>query len=279
MINALSVDVEFWHSPYFISDYLPDKVEDQIDKAIVPILDLLDNYEVKATFFVLGEVAEKYPSIIKMIYDKGHEIASHCYSHKTLYELGREGFEDELKKSVDLLNSITGKRPIGFRAPTFSIDNSTKWAFEILKKYNFKYDSSIFPIKTMVYGVPNAPLIPYRPLMEDITKNDPRGEIVEFPLTVFRFLRNIPVAGGFYLRALPFWFTKFAIERINQKRPAIIYIHPWETFMETPQLSIPFYNKFITYAGIKTSFKKFEKLLRGFDFKPVSAVLKERDLL
>jgi len=272
MINALSIDLEYWWCSEFLKRYLPEKREDLIIESLNPLLSLLDEYNTKATFFVLGTVAEKYPEIVEEIYEKGHEIASHLYSHKTLYELGREGFEKEIRKSINILSKYS---PIGFRAPSFSIDNSTGWAFEVLEKYGFKYDSSIFPIKTMLYGVPSAPVYIYKPSKDDVAKHDPNGRIIEFPLTIFEFGKNVPIAGGFYLRILPLWFLKFGIKKINKNKPAVIYIHPWETYPGTPRLKVPLFSRFVTYYGINSALKKFEALLKKFEFKPIREVLDE----
>lgn len=274
MTNALCIDLEHWWCNEFLTKYLPKEKDDQIEEAVRPILSLLDRYYTKATFFVLGIVAEKHPEVVQEIYSKGHEIASHAYSHKTLYELGEARFEEEIKKSVRLLKSITGEKPIGFRAPSFSLDNSTRWALKVLIENGFKYDASIFPIKTNLYGVPKAPLHPYRPLLEDITKENANSSIVEFPMTVLKLGINIPVAGGFYLRVLPFWFVKWALRRVNRERPAIIYIHPWETYPKTPRLrNAPLFSKFVTYHGIHSTLAKFEHLLQEFKFSPVKEVL------
>lgn len=273
MINALVVDLEHWYSNEFLVDYLPAQLVDQVPESVQPILEMLDRCNVKATFAVLGSVAEKHPELVKEIYNRGHEIASHAWSHKTLYNLGEEAFENEIKKSVEILTAITGERPLGFRAPSFSVDNSTKWTFEILEKYGFKYDASIFPIKTMLYGVPNASIRIYRPSKEDITKEDPDGKIIEFPMTVLKLGINIPIAGGFYLRVLPLWFLKYGIRNVNKDRPAIIYIHPWETYSQTPRLKIPLFSRFVVYNGINTALKKLEDLVREFEFSSISDVL------
>jgi polysaccharide deacetylase family protein (PEP-CTERM system associated) len=245
----------------------------QIVAAVTPLLNLLDRYDTKATFFVLGVVAEEHPELIKIIYEKGHEMGSHAYSHKTLYELGKKGFEEEIKLSVELLMEITNEKPIGFRAPSFSIDNSTKWAFEILEIYGFKYDSSIFPIKTKLYGVYDAPLHVYKPSKDDITKEDYEGCIIEFPLTVVKIERNIPISGGFYLRVMPFWLLKFLMRKVNKTRPAVIYVHPWETYEKTPRLNLPMLSRLITYYGIDSALKKLEGLLENFKFAPIKEVL------
>lgn len=234
-----------------------------------PVLNLLDKYDTKATFFILGVVAEKYPEVIKDIHKRGHEIAIHAFTHDTLYKLGPVEFENEIKKSLNLLAIYN---PIGFRAPSFSIDNSTKWAFEILENYGFKYDSSIFPIKTMIYGVPNAPTNIYTPSKQDVSKHG-KGGIIEFPLTTIKIITKIPIAGGFYLRAMPLWFLKWAIKRVNKKRPAIIYIHPWETYPEIPRLKLPLFSRFEAYYGISSALMKLESLLNEFKFAPVKDVL------
>lgn len=279
MKNALVIDLEHWYSNEFLTKYLPPEKVDQDVEAVKPILDLLDKYNIRVTFAVLGTYAERHPEIVKYIYDKGHEIQSHAYSHKTLHELGKDAFEDEIKKSVNLLEAITGEKPIGFRAPSFSMDNSTKWAFEILEKYGFKYDSSIFPIKTMLYGEPQAPVNIYKPSKEDVTRHDSKGKIVEFPMTVIKFIKNIPIAGGFYLRVLPLWFLKFGIRHVNKKRPAIIYIHPWETYSNTPRLRLPLFSRFVAYYEINTSLSKLESLIREFEFTSVKEVLNESSYL
>ncbi|MFC1985396.1 polysaccharide deacetylase family protein [Chloroflexota bacterium] len=274
MINALSFDLEYWYSAELVRHHLQRSRDDQIVEATMPILNLLDKYQTKATFFVLGLVANNYPELIRDIFNHGHEIACHGYSHKTLHELGPVGFEDEIEKSVDLLQSITGVRPFGFRAPSFSVDNSTKWAFAILKKYGFQYDSSIFPARTMLYGVPKAPLHPYKLCLDDIVKEGSDGDLVEFPVTIIKLGIRLPIAGGFYFRTLPFWFIKLAIERVNRQRPAIIYIHPWEIYPSTPRLGdLPILSRFVTYYGINSALGKLEKLVKIFKFKSIGELL------
>lgn len=273
MINALSIDLENWWCNEFLTDYLPLNKECQIAESLTPLLELLDKYDTQATFFVLGEVAEVHPELVEEIFEKGHEVACHAYSHQTLFKLGKEGFEEEIKRSMKILDKYN---PIGFRAPSFSVNNTTLWVFDILEKYKLKYDSSIFPIQTELYGVPNAPLHIYRPSKIDVAKIDMEGKIVEFPLTVLRYAGlNIPVAGGFYLRALPLWFLIRAIRHVNIERPAIIYIHPWEIYPETPRISAPFKSRFIANYGINSAFRKLEILVKDFDFTSVREILND----
>jgi polysaccharide deacetylase family protein (PEP-CTERM system associated) len=273
MINSLSIDLEYWWSIELLKGHVPDRKNDLVYESAQPLLNLLDKYNTKATFFVLGMLAEKYPELIEDIYHKGHEIASHAYSHRTLYDLGELGFEEEIIKSKMILDKYD---PIGFRAPSFSIDNETRWAFKILKKCGFKYDSSIFPIKTMLYGVPGAPIHIYRPSEEDVSQHDPNGGITEFPLTVINIGGlNIPVSGGFYLRILPLRLLKLCLLQVNKERPAIIYIHPWEMYSGIPHVNISPLSRFITYHGINNALAKLESLLIEFKFNTIRDALYE----
>lgn len=271
MKNALTVDLEYWYSAEFVRSYAPEEKQDLINETTLPIIDLLGQYDVKATFFVLGQVAERYPSLIKEIHNGGHEIASHCYSHKTLYELGMEGFRKEIKLSIDILKSITGEPPLGFRAPSFSITSKTSWALEVLEQYGFRYDSSIFPIKTKLYGVSNAPTVPYFPDNKDLTKESPNGKIKEFPPSVFTCSKfKVPVAGGFYLRILPLKLLLHFYREINNRGcPLVIYFHPWETYHYLPKVKLPPLNSFITYYGIKNTLSKIEEIISKFEFQPL----------
>ncbi|RZN44088.1 MAG: DUF3473 domain-containing protein [Methanosarcinales archaeon] len=273
MKNALTIDLEYWHSPELIRGFAPEERDDLIIKMTTPILRLLDEFSVSATFFVLGAVAEKYPELVAEIHSRGHEVASHAYSHRTLHELGRDRFEDEIDRSVRLLREITGESPIGFRAPSFSIDNATGWAFDVLERHGFKYDSSIFPVKTYLYGVQDAPPGIYRPSAQNVAENDPNSKIIEFPLTIFKCTRRVPISGGFYLRVLPFSVLKRMIESVNRKQPAVIYLHPWEIIPVMPRLKLPLKSRFITYYGIKSTRWKLEGLLESFSFAPAREVL------
>jgi polysaccharide deacetylase family protein (PEP-CTERM system associated) len=278
MKNALSIDLEDclcneFLLKYMAKDFDMNKVYDQVTPATDGLLKLLDKYDVKATFFILGKVAEKIPEYIKLLHEAGHEIGSHGYSHTMLNKLGKAGFEDEIKRSTVILRSVTGEQPLGFRAPSFSLDQSTAWALEILEKYGYCYDSSIFPIRSPLYGVPKAPLIPYKPAMNDITQHDPDGKITEFPISVLKSFTNIPMAGGFYLRSLPSWFLNYSVMQINKDRPVIVYIHPWETYRDTIRLKASPLAQFEAYFGIKSTLNKMERLFSKYKFAPVREVL------
>lgn len=275
MINALSIDLEYWYSAEFVRKKISEKdvSSGDLDSSVVPLLELLDKYTTKATFFVLGMVAEEHPDLIRVINARGHEIASHGYSHIPLYELGKKEFELEIKKSLQILQSLITDDILGFRAPSFSINSSTPWAFQVLDDHGFRYDSSIFPIKTKLYGVPDAPLTIYKPSKEDITQHDEHSPIIEFPLAVYKSGFTIPVSGGFYFRLYPYFLLKQWYHQINTKRPFVLYFHPWELFKDTPRVELPMTNRFITYHGIGSALNKFERLLHDFSFKPIRDVL------
>jgi polysaccharide deacetylase family protein (PEP-CTERM system associated) len=272
MNNAMSVDLEFWWNNEFYKGYVPKEKEDYLLESLDLLLNLFEKYHIRATFFVLGRVAEKYPDSIEKLYHYHHEIACHGYSHTRLHLLGEEKFEREIIRSLDLLSSYN---PVGFRAPYFSLDNSTKWIFPILKKYHFQYDSSIFPITNMLYGVPDAPIGIYRPSFDNISIDDPEGSIIEFPLSVLNLGMHIPISGGFYLRVLPEFFLRRGLNRINRTRPAVIYIHPHEINKNIPKLNVNPFSRFVSYYGRERTSDKLEALFREFDFKPIRDVLHE----
>ena len=280
MINALSIDVEEWYHPELLRSSLKDDEKtSQISKSIMPILGLLDKYATKATFFVLGEVAEKNPDVIKTIYAKGHEIASHGMSHKPLWEIGEGGFAQEIQQFDRVIKNILGEEINirGFRAPSFSLDNSTRWALGILKKNGYAYDSSVFPLRNKLYGVKDAPLDIYKPSLADLRKVDPEFDFMEFPLPACDlFGLRTPVAGGFYFRVMPLWLLKTLLKKINrQKRPFVFYLHPWESDNNIPRVKdLSPLNYFITYWGVHRILNKLEDLLKTFSFVPIREVLK-----
>ena len=271
----LTFDLEFWQDDDLINDYLPKNKEampDNILESTLPLLELLKKYGIKSTFFILGEVAEKYPDLIRKIQEAGHEIACHGYSHRRLDHLSKDEFENKIRLSVDLLRQVSGRSPIGFRAPYFSLNSKTKWALEIIEKYGFVYDSSIFPFETFWYGSHGIPLEIYKISKKDISMIDNDSKITELPLSVYEKGKiKIPVAGGFYFRAVPLFIYKRLLKLILKKRPAIIYIHPCELYNFVPRVKIPFWRKQIKFWGVGKSFKKLERLLGSKDLEFTSA--------
>jgi polysaccharide deacetylase family protein (PEP-CTERM system associated) len=235
------------------------------------IIDLLQKYEIRATFFTLGYVAEKYPELIEKLKADGHEIASHTYSHPNLKKISEKAFEDDLVRSIDILSKLAGERIRGFRAPYFSIDRTNPWAFGVIKRH-CTYDSSIFPVGPH-YGLPDAPRHIYTTSPGDPFKEDPNGNFIEIPAATLKLpiIGNWPAAGGFHLRILPLFMIKRAIRKLNDEgHPAMCYIHPEDLAPDRPHL--PGYT-WHYYYGLKGALRKFESLLKNFEFSSVREVV------
>lgn len=245
----LTFDLEFWHNSQFLEKYQSqDKrtSDDYIKESIEPILNLLIQYNQKATFFVLGQVAEKYPALIKNIHQLGHEIASHGYSHQTINKLQPEEFEREIVKTNQIIEKIINQKPIGFRAPAFSLNNKTKWALKILKKHNFQYDSSIHPLS--------------------FRKNFGNYPIQELTLSL----------GGIYFRILPLKIYLYLTKHASKTKLPILYFHPYEFFDSAPKLKTgPWIMRKIKYWGTKKAWRKFKKLIQSYNFISIKQYLDE----
>jgi len=276
MINALTIDVE----DYFMVSAFADKVrfedwhrhESRIERNTYRILELLAEYKVKATFFVLGWIAEHYPQLIKDISSSGHEIASHGYNHRLIYDQTPDEFRKDIRKTKKILEDITGEPVVGYRATSFSVIKETLWALDILIEEGFKYDSSIFPIHHDRYGIPEAERFPH------IIKRK-NGAIMEFPPSTLRILgKNIPIGGGGYLRLLPIQFTEWGMRSINKKetRSAIVYFHPWEIDSEQPKLNGSRVSIFRHHVNIGKTFSKLKRLLRNFQFGTIKEIFSAR---
>ena len=273
-INALSFDLEEWyHSELVQGKRSPFS---QAEEATRPILDLLDRYQTKASFFVVGEVAEQNPHLIQSIYEGGHEIGCHSFSHKLVWNLDESLFRAELERFHSVMEDILGQVKIkGFRAPCFSIDNRNIWALKVLRDAGYQYDTSIFPLKiNPLYGISGAPTRPYRISLEDVRKEDAKSPLMEFPLCPLMIGRlKIPISGGFYLRASPRLFLHWGLRRINRSQPFLVYFHPWEGYAKTPRFKLPLFNRVISYYGIHSALKKLEFLLKHFKFGRVDQIL------
>jgi polysaccharide deacetylase family protein (PEP-CTERM system associated) len=273
-INAFSIDLEEWYHSELVGGR--KSPSSQAGEATQPILDLLDRYQTKASFFVVGEVAEQNPDLIRSIYERGHEIGCHTFSHKLVWNLDENLLRGELGRFHSVMEKILGKVKMkGFRAPCFSIDNRNKWALKVLSDFGYQYDASIFPLKiNPLYGVSKAPNRPYRISLEDVRREDPQSPLIEFPMCPLRIGRlKIPIAGGFYLRMFPLPFLFWGLRRMNQSQSFILYVHPWESYEKTPRLKLPLYNRIISYYGIDSVMKKLEYLLKHFLFTRVDRVL------
>lgn len=267
MKNILTIDVEeLFHAEYVRN--LREKGNIFRTPSTMPkILRLLDDHNTKATFFVVGELAEKYPRLVKEIIDRGHEVAFHSYDHRPLWEKNPGQLEKEIERFNELLMSTTGDRSLGFRAPSFSLDNKTRWALEVLENTGILYDSSVFPTWTPLYGITDVPVNPYKPSKDDITVEDIGAKLWEFPLAVYSLLGfRIPAAGGFYLRFVPSLVWR-AIKKMNQLgSPAVIYVHTWELDSDTPRLRLSPYKSFVTYHNLEKTAELLKRLLHDFPF-------------
>jgi len=269
--NIMSVDLEDFFCDLPFNKW--SKYESRVLKNTNKILDLFEKYQIKATFFTLGYISEKYPDLIRKIDGKGHEIASHGYAHLDIRKTTKEEFENDLKKSIEILQKTIGKKILGFRAPYFSIDKKSFWAIEILSKY-FKYDSSIFPVKTPLYGIKDAPRNIYKPNLTNPSIVDTKSNLIEIPLATDRIpiLGNLPIAGGFYLRFLPYFYIKYGLNKINKNgNPFIFYIHPKDLDPGMPKIREYGWHY---YYNLKGSLKKFEKILNDFEFTTIKEFLK-----
>lgn len=264
MLNILTVDLEEWYHPEYVRKETLLYKEERIQHSLEITLDLLKKHDLKATFFVVGELAERFPEIIDSLRESEQEIAFHGYCHEPLWKLDVNKFRREIQK----FNSLIGERCRGFRAPSFSLNNHTKWALDVLENSEYRYDSSLFPAKTPLYGVWGAPTMPYKLSHENVSEKDENGQLWEFPLLIYKLKGiRVPVAGGFYLRLFPVNLIAKAIKKLNQQGfPAVIFFHNWELDPETPRLKLGLYRYFVTYHRIKETPKKLEHLLSKFKF-------------
>jgi polysaccharide deacetylase family protein (PEP-CTERM system associated) len=251
-MNILGIDFEEWYHPEF--------------KGIDTILDLLNKHNISATFFVVGEILQHTPELIDKIISNDHEIAFHTMHHDRIDSLNFiNKFDNELKE----FQKLTNGKSKGFRAPTFSLNEKSSFIIKMLEKYNYIYDSSIMPAKTSMYGNPNADKKPYKITSENLENNSENGKLWEFPLMVTKLLgKQIPAAGGFYLRTLPLHMIKNAIKNYEKEHmPACFYVHSWELTPELmPRISLSQKNNFITYHNIEKTLPKLDQLLSSFNF-------------
>ena len=266
-VNAFTVDFEDWYHGLEIplSDW--GGFEDRIPESGRRILSVLAEARVRGTFFVLGAVAERHPGLVREIVAAGHEIATHGWSHALIYRMTPETFRAELRRSIELLEDLSGARVVGHRAPFFSITRQSLWALEILGESGIRYDSSIFPVLNYRYGIEDSPRLPYR-----VPGSHP---IIEFPISAWRVLgRNVPVAGGAYFRIYPYALTHFALRSLNRGgQPVVFYIHPWELDPEHPRIPVPRRIALTHYANLRATHGRLRTLLREFRFAPMREVL------
>jgi polysaccharide deacetylase family protein (PEP-CTERM system associated) len=279
VLNALTVDVEeYFHAENLRAAYPRERWTQLASRVEEPLRVLASDLEARATratFFVLGWVADRNPGVLEWLASRGHEIGSHGYGHELLTRLSPDVLREDLRRANIAIERATGHRPRGYRAPCFTIGPSTRWALDVLAEEGFDYDSSIFPIAHDRYGDPTAPRFPHRLDVAGRT-------LVEAPPSTVRLLgRNFPVAGGGYLRLFPVSMIEQAIERLNgEGQPAIVYLHPWELDPDQPvHEGVAWRHRFRHGLGTRGLRAKLLRLLDKFRFGSLEEVLEQRGLL
>jgi len=275
MMNAMTIDVEdYFHVSVFektVDRSRWDTLETRVRANTDRLLDLFDERGVRGTFFVLGWVAERYPDLVKAIAARGHELASHGYAHRLVYDQTPEVFREDVRRAKDLIEAAAAQPVRGYRAPSFSVTSRSLWALDVLVEEGYTYDASIFPIRHDRYGIPGAPRWPHA-----IDRG--RGRIFEVPGSTVRIgSTNLPVAGGGYFRILPYAWTHWGIARVNrtERQPAIFYLHPWEIDPGQPRLPASRLGRFRHYRNLGKVEPRLRRLLADFSFGPLRHVLPE----
>jgi polysaccharide deacetylase family protein (PEP-CTERM system associated) len=265
MTNALTVDLEDWYHGIELPPERWREFEDRLVRPCNLLLGILHELDVRATFFVLGDVAERHPDLVRKVASAGHEIGSHGCAHRFVYDQEENEFRADVQRSIALLEECGCDDVIGYRAPYFSITRRSLWALRVLAELGMRYDSSIFPVRNYRYGIPDAEPTPHRV----------NGALVEFPISTWRVAgRNVPVAGGAYFRLLPYSVTRRGISAINRAgNPAVFYIHPWELDPGHPRIPLPRRIAATHYANLGATERRLRRLLGQFEFAPMREVL------
>ncbi len=300
-MNFLTIDVEDYFQVHALSGVIRpgewEAFEPRVERNTQRILELLAEAGCKATFFVLGWVAERFPGLVKAIDGEGHEVASHGSEHQLASGQSQEEFRRDVRRSKEVLEGTTGRPVVGYRAPTYSITESNLWALSVLAEEGYKYDSSVFPVHHDSYGVPSAPRAPFKVDAEEakasrLPKLDTQasvcggedgfrigpGEILEVPVSTVRLLgQNLPISGGGYFRILPYAVVRWGLKRINREEgPFVFYIHPWEIDPDQPRVKgLPWRSRFRHYTNLKKTEARFVKLLSEFSFGRMDSILAE----
>jgi polysaccharide deacetylase family protein (PEP-CTERM system associated) len=269
--NYLTIDVEehFQVSAFenVLSTTSWSAHHSRVQKNTRVLLDLLDQYATKATFFIVGWVAERHPDLVMEIRSRGHDIGCHSYMHKKVYTLTPDEFRADTNKAKEIIEKILGEQISGYRAPSYSITSKSLWALDILEELGFKYDSSIFPVHHDNYGIPDAPRFKY---------HHTKQNLIEYPISTAKvFGYNVPVAGGGYFRLFPYWLTKQLLLKINtqEKKPFMFYLHPWEVDPDQPRINnASMLSRFRHYNNLSKTRIRLEKLLNDFEFGSIAAM-------
>ncbi|MDT8425667.1 MAG: DUF3473 domain-containing protein [Methyloprofundus sp.] len=272
MKNAMTVDVEDYFQVSAFEAYIKksqwDTLEHRVQSNTQHILDIFAQHNVKATFFTLGWVAERYPELVKRIVNEGHELASHGYEHIRVTEQTPEQFRMDVRKTKKLLEGIGGVEIKGYRAASYSISRDNLWALDILAEEGHKYSSSIYPVKHDLYGMPEAPRFPYQPIEG--------SDFKEIPISTLRMgNKNYPCGGGGFFRLYPYFISRWAFNRINntEQQAGIFYFHPWEIDADQPrQENLAFKAKFRHYLNLQRMEGRIKSLLTDFEWDTMQAI-------
>jgi polysaccharide deacetylase family protein (PEP-CTERM system associated) len=264
LVNGLSVDVEDWFQVGAFEGVIDrgswTSLDDRVERNCERILEMFAAADVHATFFTLGWVAQRHGSLMRRIVDAGHELASHGWDHERVFRLDRDSFAADLERSRKVLEDASGQRITGYRAPSFSIDQRTPWAYMALAEQGFEYSSSVAPISHDHYGWREAPRFAFKPL--------PWSELIEIPVTTAHFAgRRLAAGGGGFFRVLPYGFSRWAIRQVNgqDRRPAVFYFHPWEIDPQQPRVTgASLRSKVRHYTNLGVMAEKLEQLLGDF---------------
>ena len=273
VVNAMTIDVEdYFHVSAFEGVVARDQwgqLESRVSANTERLLRIFEAHGVRATFFVLGRVAEQFPTLVADIVAAGHEIASHGYDHRLVYSQTPAAFREDVRRAKSQLEALAGHAVDGYRAPSYSITARTPWAFDVLIEEGHRYDASVFPIRHDRYGIPDAPRHAH-------VVSRAAGSLVEIPGSTVRLGPvNIPMAGGGYFRLLPYWWTRWGIRRVNQREglPAIFYLHPWELDTEQPRLPASRLGRFRHYRNLDRTEDRLRQLLSDFRFDTVPVAI------
>jgi polysaccharide deacetylase family protein (PEP-CTERM system associated) len=269
--NAMTVDVEDWFQvsafERFITRDRWASLESRVERNTEQILGLFESHDVRATFFVLGWIAERHPALLRRISEGGHEVASHGWSHVRATEQAPQDFQDDVVRTRALLEDATGTQVRGYRAASFSIGRDNLWAFDCLREAGYEYSSSIYPVQHDLYGMPEAPRFPFRVS---------GSELLEIPVTTVALLgRNLPCGGGGYFRLLPYAWFRWAIGRVNRVDgwPAVFYFHPWEVDPDQPrQRGLSLKSRFRHYTNLSRTEGRLHRLLGDFRWGRMDSV-------
>jgi len=268
LLNSITVDVEDYFQTEAMAASVPrcdwDRMPSRIERNTEQLFELFASHGVRGTFFFLGWVAKRFPSLVRQAARWGHELGCHSYWHRLVYRLSPEEFREDTRKAKGAVEDAAGVRVDGYRAPSFSLVKGTEWAQEILGELGFLYDSSVCPVNHDLYGNPDAPRIPHRIAA---------GALLEFPVATLSVGgHNFPVGGGGYLRLLPYAYTRWGLSLLNQEEcsRAIVYLHPWEIDPEQPRLPASLRSRFRQYTGLGTTAEKLKRLLKDFRFAPIA---------